>query len=79
MNFHDTIRTVAGMKYEEEDIIDYLTIRGSLVVSILIGTVLAIWIDRVAGPWAGVLVGIGSYALSICVCTLLLLRYRHQR
>jgi hypothetical protein len=81
MSFHDTIRTVAlvGMKYEAEDIIDYIQIRGSLLVSILIGAVLAIWVGRAVEPSAGALAGAGSYALSIRVCTLVFSRYRHQR
>lgn len=81
MNFGETVRKVAflGMKHEPEDIIDYIAIRASLLISVLTGAILAIWVGRAVGPWLSPLVGIGSYAVSMRICTLMFFRSHHQR
>ena len=65
-----------GMKHEPEDIIDYVAVCFSLVTSILVGIVGAIWIGRSFDTLAGLLAGIGFYALSMTLCSFVL---RHER
>jgi hypothetical protein len=81
MNFPETIRRVAfvGMKHEADDIIDYIVIRASLLISVVTGAVLAIWIGRAVGPWAGMVMGVGAYAVSMRICALMFFRSRHPR
>ena len=81
MNFQETIQKAAflGMTCEAEDIIDHIVLRAAFLVSGLTGIVLAIVVGRTAGPWVGVIVGAGSYAVSLRICTLILFHNRSQR
>jgi len=67
-----------GMKHEASDIIDYIAIRFSMVVSIVVGVVAAIWIGRVIDAPVGLIAGIGFYGLSMTLCSLALLRGHHR-
>jgi hypothetical protein len=67
-----------GMKHEASDIIEYIAIRFSMVVSIVIGLVAAIWIGRVIDAPVGLIAGIGFYGLSMILCSFAQLR-GHRR
>ncbi|MGA8220838.1 MAG: hypothetical protein WB780_04225 [Candidatus Acidiferrales bacterium] len=67
-----------GMKHEASDIIDFIAIRFSLLISIVAGLVAAIWIGRVVDAPAGLIAGIGIYGLSMILCSFGLLR-GHRR
>lgn len=81
MTFSEALRKVVllGMEPEAEDIIDYLVIRVSLLVSVFMAAVTAIWVGRVVGAWAGLLAGIGLYATGIRICALVIVQSHHRR
>lgn len=62
-----------GMKHEADDIIDYLAIHFSILISILAGVVAAIWIGHVVDAPVGLIAGIGFYGLSMILCSFALL------
>jgi hypothetical protein len=66
-----------GMKHEADDIIDYLAINFSVLISIFVGAVAAVWIGHVASVPAGLIAGIALYVLSMIVCYFALL-HGHQ-
>ncbi len=79
MKFQDTAFKFAffGMKHEANDIIDYLAINFSVLVSILVGAVAAVWIGHVVTAPAGLIAGIALYIFSMIVCYFALL-HGHQ-
>jgi hypothetical protein len=62
-----------GMKHEASDIIDYLAINFSVLISILLGAVAAVWIGHAVSVPAGLIAGIGLYVLSMILCYFALL------
>ncbi len=62
-----------GMKHEADDIIDYIVINFSVLISILGGLVAAIWIGYVVNATVGLIAGIGFYGLSMILCSFTLL------
>jgi peptidoglycan/LPS O-acetylase OafA/YrhL len=62
-----------GMKHEAEDIIDYIAINFSVLISILGGAIAAVWIGHVVNMPVGVIAGIGFYGLSMILCYFALL------
>jgi hypothetical protein len=62
-----------GMKHEADDIIDYLAINFSVLISILLGAVAAVWIGHAVSVPAGLIAGIGLYVLSMILCYFALL------
>lgn len=80
MRVHEAIRaaTFLGMKREAADIVDYIAIRASLLVSVLTGMALGIWLGMARGAWPGVLLGTASYAVSMRICMLLFFPGRSQ-
>lgn len=80
MKFPEAIRKAAflGMKDEAEDIVDFILIRVSLIASVLAAAILAVWIGRAVGVWAGASVGVGTYAVSMRICTLTHFPSRHR-
>jgi ABC-type microcin C transport system permease subunit YejE len=81
MSFRGIIRKIVllGMKHEADDIIDYIAIRASLLISVLTGALLTILMSRVVGPWAGAAMGLGTYALSMRICALVFFGSQHPR
>jgi hypothetical protein len=62
------------MKHEANDIIDYLAINFSVLVSILVGAVAGVWIGHVISVPAGLIAGIALYVLSMVLCYSALVR-----
>jgi hypothetical protein len=62
-----------GLKHEANDIIDYLAINFSVLISILVGAVAAVWIGHAVSVPTGLIVGIGLYVLSMILCYFALL------
>jgi hypothetical protein len=62
------------MKHEANDIIDYLAINFSVLISILAGAVAAVWIGRAVSAPVGLIAGIGFYVFSMILCCVALLR-----
>ena len=62
-----------GKKYEANDIIDYLAINFSVLISVLAGAFAAVWIGRAVSAPVGLIAGIGFYVFTmiLCYCTLL--------
>lgn len=75
MKFSETAWKFAffGMKHEASDIIDYIAINFSVLISILVGAIVAVWIGHVFNAPAGLLAGIGTYVLSMILCYFALL------
>ena len=67
-----------GMKHEANDIIDYLAIHFSVLVSILVGAVAAVWIGHAVSVPVGLIAGIGFYVLSMILCYSALVRGRRS-
>ncbi len=63
-----------GMKHEASDIIDYLAINFSVLISIVIGAVAAVWIGHAVSVPVGLIAGIGLYVLSMVLCYSALVR-----
>jgi len=63
-----------GMKHEANDIIDYLAINFSVLISVLVGAVAAVWIGRAVSVPLGLIAGIGFYLCSMILCYFALLR-----
>ncbi len=76
MKFPETAFKFAffGMKHEASDIIDYLAINFSVLISILIGAVAAVWIGHEVSVPVGLIAGIGVYVLSMVLCYSALVR-----
>jgi hypothetical protein len=68
-----------GMKREADDIVEYIAIRFSLLVSGLLGVGMAIWIGKVVGVWSGLIAGFGLYGISMNFCSLAFLHGRQNR
>jgi len=62
-----------GMKHEPDDIIDYIAINFSVLISILGGVIAAVWIGHVVNMPVGLIAGIGFYGLSMILCHFALL------
>jgi hypothetical protein len=77
MKFPETAFKFAffGMKHEANDIVDYLAINFSVLISILIGAVAAVWIGHVVTASTGLIAGIALYVLSMIVCYFALLHH----
>jgi len=63
-----------GMKHEANDIIDYLAINFSVLISILAGALAAVWVGHAVSAPVGLIAGIGFYVLSMILCYAVLLR-----
>ncbi len=63
-----------GMKQEANDIIDYLAINFSVLISVLAGAAAAVWIGRADNVPLGLIAGIGIYVFSMILCYFALLR-----
>jgi len=66
-----------GMKHEADDIIDYIAINFSLVISIPGALVAAVWIGHVVNAPVGLIAGITFYALSMILCHFVFLHEHH--
>ncbi len=64
-----------GMKHEAGDIIDYLAINFSILISLLAGVVAAIWIGHAVDVPVGVIAGVLFYGLSMILWSLVLLHH----
>jgi hypothetical protein len=62
-----------GMKHDADDIIDYLAIQFSMLISIVAGIVASIWVGYVVDVPVGLIAGIGFYGLSMILCSFALL------
>lgn len=62
-----------GLKHEASDIIDYLAINFSVLLSILVGAIAAVWIGHKVSVSVGLIAGIGLYVLSMVLCYFTLL------
>ncbi|MGA7922230.1 MAG: hypothetical protein WCA38_21395 [Candidatus Acidiferrales bacterium] len=79
MKLSETVFKLAffGMKHEANDIIDYLAINFSMLISILVGAIAAVWISHEVSVSVGLIAGIVSYVLSMVLCYFALL-HGHQ-
>jgi hypothetical protein len=68
-----------GIKHEADDIIEYLAIWSSLLISVLLAAGLAIGVGKIAGVWAGLMVGLGFYGVSMRICAVLFMRSHGNR
>ncbi len=66
-----------GMKHEADDIIDYIAINFSWVISILGALGAAVWIGHVVNAPVGLIAGIAFYALSMILCHFVFLHEHH--
>ncbi len=75
MKFPETAFKLAffGMKHEASDIIDYLAINFSVLISILVGAIAAVWIGHKVSVSVALIAGIGLYVLSMVLCYFTLL------
>ena len=75
MKFPETVFKLAffGMKHEASDIIDYLAINFSVLISILVGAIAAVWIGHKVSVSVALIAGIGLYVLSMVLCYFTLL------
>lgn len=64
---------VFGPKHEASDIIDYLAINFSVLISIVVGAIAAVWIGHEVSVSVGLIAGIGLYVLSMVLCYFTLL------
>jgi hypothetical protein len=67
-----------GTKHEPEDIIDYIAINLSVLISILGGVIAAVWIGHVVNMPVGLIAGIAFYCLSMLLCYFALLHRRRR-
>ncbi len=76
MKFPETAFKFAffGLKHEACDIIDYLAINFSVLISVLAGAVAAVWIGRAVNLPLGLIAGIAFYVFSVILCYFALLR-----
>ena len=63
-----------GMHREARDIIDFLAICFSVVISITVGVIAALSIGYVFNASFGFIAGIGFYGLSVILCSFALLQ-----
>lgn len=77
MKLRDTVLNIAflGLNDEAGDIIDYVAICFSVLISILAGMVAAFWIGLVVDAPVGLMVGIGIYGFGTLVCSFALLHH----
>ncbi|HTT20777.1 MAG TPA: hypothetical protein VMG82_17715 [Candidatus Sulfotelmatobacter sp.] len=75
MKLSDAALKVAlfGMHREAHDIIDFLAICISVVISIVLGVTAALWIGYVFNAPVGFVAGVGFYGLSLVLCSFALL------
>ena len=66
-----------GMKRDPEEIIDYMVIWFSVLVSLIVCLGTAIWSGKIEGVWIGLITGFGVYAASIRLWSFALL-WSHQ-
>jgi hypothetical protein len=71
MKLTDTALKLAffGVHREARDIIDFLAICFSVVVSIIVGVIAALSIGHVFNAPAGFIAGVGFYGLSLVLCS----------
>ncbi|MFY9733455.1 MAG: hypothetical protein WB723_18510 [Candidatus Acidiferrales bacterium] len=71
MKISETALRVAlfGTHREARDIIDFLLICFSVVISITVGVIAALWIGHVVDAPVGFITGIGFYGLSLILCS----------
>jgi hypothetical protein len=62
-----------GIKREANDIVDYVAINFSVLISILAGAVAAVWIGHAVSVPVGLIAGIGFYVFSMILCYFALL------
>ena len=65
--------TFFGMHREAHDIIDFLAISTSVVISIIVGVIAALWIGYIFNAPVGFIAGVGFYGLSLVLCSFALL------
>jgi ABC-type microcin C transport system permease subunit YejE len=77
MKLSDKVLNIAllGMNDQADDIIDYVGICFSVLISILAGMVAAFWIGSVVGALVGLMAGIGVYGIGTLVCSFALLHH----
>jgi high-affinity Fe2+/Pb2+ permease len=68
-----------GTKREADDIIEYLAIWGSLLLSLLLAAGLAIGVGKMAGVWSGLIAGLAVYCASMHLCSLVFRRVHANR
>ncbi|MGB9243374.1 MAG: hypothetical protein WCC03_08485 [Candidatus Acidiferrales bacterium] len=75
MKLSDTALKLAffGMHREAHDIIDFLAICFSVVISIMVGVIAALWVGHVFNAQVGFIAGIGFYGLGLILCSFALL------
>ncbi len=80
MKLSETVFKLAffGMKYEADDIIDYIAINFCWVISILGALLAAVWIGHVVNAPVGLIAGIAFYVLSMILCHFVFLN-EHRR
>jgi hypothetical protein len=66
-----------GMKSDTEEIIDYIVIWFSILMSLMVCLGTAIWTVKIGGMWMGLVIGFGVYAASIRLWSFAFLR-SHQ-
>ncbi len=62
-----------GMHHEARDIIDFLAICFSVVISIIVAVIAALWVGHVFNAPVGFIAEIGFYGLSLIFCSFALL------
>ena len=75
MKLSDTAFKAAffGMHREAHDIIDFLAISFSVVISIIVGVIAALGIGHMFSAPVGFVIGIDIYGLSLVLCSFALL------
>ena len=75
MKLSDTVLKLAffGMHREARDIIDFLAICFSVVISITVSVIAALWVGHVFNAPVGFIAGVGFYGLSLILCSFALL------
>ena len=75
MKLSDTALKLAsfGMHREARDIIDFLAICFSVVISITVSVIAALWVGHVFNASVGFIAGIGFYGLSLILSSFALL------
>ena len=63
-----------GMKPDPEEIVDYMVIWFSVLMSLIVCLGTAIWTGKTGGMWIGLITGFGVYAASIRLWSFAFLR-----
>jgi hypothetical protein len=66
-----------GMKRDPEEIIDYIVIWFSILISLIVCLGMAVWTGKIEGLWIGLITGFGVYTASIRLWSFAFLR-SHQ-